>query len=563
MERPGDAPADLEALYSDAPVGLGFWDTDLRYRRVNAKLAEINGLAPEEHIGRRPSELLGRVGAQAEAVFRRVLETGSPIVEMTFTGETPAAPGARRHWLASFYPVRGPDGAATGIGGVVVDVTDRVEAADREHAALREAETARARSDALVRASTALTSSMRGDRVLAELVRAVVPTLADFCAVHLVRAGGPPELIAVAHADRDSEPLARELARLQASDPLAPAGPAAVIRTGQPEIYETISAEQIEREVAAAADRELLAALQVRSAAILPLTARGAVLGALTLAMGASGRTYGRDLLEYAESLAGGAALALDNARLFAEQADVARELQRTLLPPSLPDVPGIALAARYRAAGRSIQAGGDFYDVFPAGGEDWALVIGDVVGKGARAAAITSLVRATLQAAVLRGDGPEAALRLVDEALQRRPELQFCSALHGRMRRANGGVDVELLAAGHPPPLIVRAVGAVEVADINGTLLGVAQEPGFGETRIRLGRGDALLLYTDGATELRGDDRWRGEDALRETLLSCAGLPLPELVERVEHRALVLSGGELRDDLALLAVGADPPEAQ
>jgi PAS domain S-box-containing protein len=564
MEDTASAHAVLEALYQSAPVGLGYWDAELRYRRVNRKLAEINGLPAEAHIGRTPAELLGAVGQRAEAAFRRVLETRSAIVEMSFTGETPAAPGSIRNWLASFYPVLDENGAAIGVGGVVIDVTDRQQAAEREHAALRDAENARARSDALVRAGTTLTSSMRADRVLGELVRAIVPTLADFCAVHLAREGASPALIAVAHADPASEPLARALGERQAADAAAPVGPAAVIRTGRPEINPVIMPEDLVREGVDPEERRLLAELQVHSAAILPLQARGVVIGALTLAMGGSRRSYGPDLIGYAESLAAGAALALDNMRLFAEQAEVARELQRTLLPSELPSIPGVELAARYRASGRSNQVGGDFYDVFDAPEGEWALLIGDVVGKGAAAAATTSLVRATVQAAVLRGDGPEEALRLVDEALRRRSPMQICSAVHGRLRPLpGGGVQILLVDAGHPPPLVLRRGGALEVVEIPGMLLGVQPGAAFGQVRVRLDPGDVLLLYTDGATELRGGRPERGEQTLHRTLLASAGVPLAELVERVEHQALVVSGGELRDDLALLAVGAAPPGGQ
>ena len=204
-------------------------------------------------------------------------------------------------------------------------------------------------------------------------------------------------------------------------------------------------------------------------------------------------------------------------------------------------------LAARYRASGRSNDVGGDFYDVFEAGDGEWAIVVGDVVGKGAQAAAITALVRATLQAAVLRGDGPHAALALVDEALRRRPEIAFCSAVHGRMRAVGGGVEVLLLAAGHPPPLVLRAGGALEEVGAKGTLLGIAPEPSFGEELVRLGPGDILLMYTDGATELRGDDPWRGEQALRDTVRAGAGSGPAELVERVERAARAQRRGAAR----------------
>ena len=564
MEGEVDAYAALEGVFTGAPVGLAFWDAELRYRRVNPKLAEINGLQAEAHLGRTPADVLGEVGEQMERLFRRVLETRQPIVEAVISGELRTAPGVVHHRQASYFPVLGADGTPVGVGGVQIDITDRQAATERERAALAEAETARARAEALARASTALTSSMRMDRVLAELVRAVVPSLADFCVVHLLRPSGQIEPIAVACADAEQEGIARALADRQGADPNAPAGPAKVIRTGRPEINAEITPDDLVRAGVDPEVRGLLAELELRSAAILPLSARGVVLGSLTLAMGASGRRYDAALVELVESLAAGAGLALDNARLFAEQVDVARAFQSALLPTELPHVPGAQLAARYRAAGRSNQVGGDFYDVFEGREGEWALVIGDVVGKGPEAAAITSLVRATLQAAVLRGDGAEAALHLVDDALRRRPAVQFCSAVHGRLRAVDGGgLDVQLLAAGHPPPLVLRADGSVEVAEIHGTLLGVAPEPRFGETRIRLAPGDGLLLYTDGATELRGAEPWRGESALRETVLASAGVSMAELVERVEHEALILSGGELRDDLALLAVGAAPAHPQ
>ena len=541
------------ALFESAPIGLAVWDGEVRYRTLNARLAEINGIPAGAHIGRTPSELLGEIGADAEAALRRVLETREPVAEIDFAGETPAEPGVRRHWLASFFPVPG------GVGGIVLDVTERRLAAEREHAALEAAETAKARAEALARASTALGSSIHARRVLAGLVDAVVPSLADFCAVHLADRTGV-DAIAVAVADPALAAAAHALAARQAADPGARVGPAAVARTGMPEVNASITAEDLVREGVEPEERELLSELGICSAAIFPLAARGTVLGALTLAMReASGRRCTPDLVELGASIASGAGLALDNARLFAEQAEVSSALQRTLLPTELPRVPGVRLAARYRASGRSNDVGGDFYDVFDAGAGAWALVIGDVVGKGAEAAAITAVVRATLQAAVLRGDGPRAALTLVDEALRRRPAIAFCSAVHGRLRVVDGGIDVLLLAAGHPPPLVLRADGTLEEVGARGTLLGVHADPEFGEQLVRLEPGDVLVLYTDGATELRGADPWRGEKALRDAVRAGAGSDPAELLERIEREALVLSGGELRDDLALLAVAAPP----
>ncbi len=552
-----DTLALLEALYAHAPVGLGYLDTEMRFRRVNQRLAEINGIAVEEHLGRRPSELLGEIGERSEELFRQVVETGEPVSNLPMTGETPAEPGRLRHWIGNYYPVIAPDGTVLGMGAAIVEVTE-------QHEARLEAEAARARAEVLAHASAALGSSMRMEGILEALVHSAVPALADWCSIHLGQAGEAPKLVAVAHSDPAREPLAWALNERYPPDPDAPTGAAAVIRSGRREVFREIPAALLEAAAVDAEHARIIAELQLRSAAVLPLTARGLVLGALTVVMAESGRLYDDDLVSLAESLATSAGLALDNARLYAEQVAVARALQRTLLPAELPTVPGAELAARYRAAGRSNEVGGDFYDVFAATEGEWGFVIGDVVGKGAEAAAITSLVRATLQASTLRGDEPGDALRLVDESLRRRPgQVQFCSAVHGRLRPARGGgLDVRIFNAGHPVPLIVRRDGEVEPVEVHGTLLGVTAEPQFGEVAVRLEEGDSLLLYTDGATELRGGDPWRGEAALRAALDGAGAATPRDLVELIEHQALVQSGGELRDDLALLAIRAAAPGA-
>jgi PAS domain S-box-containing protein len=125
---PTDAYAILDALFANAPVGFAFWDRELRYRRVNAALAAINGIAPADHIGRTPAELLGPVGEKVELVMRRVLETGKPVIELAIEGETPAASGEIRHWSASFYPVTGEHRELLGVAVVVVEVTTEREA---------------------------------------------------------------------------------------------------------------------------------------------------------------------------------------------------------------------------------------------------------------------------------------------------------------------------------------------------------------------------------------------------------------------------------------------------
>ncbi len=222
----------LEALFAGAPAGLAYWDADVRYRRVNPRQAEIHGIPAEDHLGRTPSELLGPAGERIETLVRQVLQTGAAVLEVELTAELPAAPEPV-HWLASFFPVP----ATGGVGGIVVDVTERKAVEARERAA-------RARAEALAGASAALTSSMRTDRVLSALVHAVVPALADFSTIHLRKPDGEIELIASAHADPELETATRELGEYQAQ---GRKGPASVIRTGRPLVIDEPAAADARR----------------------------------------------------------------------------------------------------------------------------------------------------------------------------------------------------------------------------------------------------------------------------------------------------------------------------
>jgi serine phosphatase RsbU (regulator of sigma subunit) len=305
--------------------------------------------------------------------------------------------------------------------------------------------------------------------------------------------------------------------------------------------------------------REVQRALGMTSVVVLPLKARGRILSTVTLVFTDSGRRWHDRLVDAAEALARQAGLALENARLYTERSEVARILQDSLLPSSLPDIAGVDLAVRYRAAGRTTAVGGDCYDVFCTGEQSPALLVADVVGKGAEAAALTSLVRHTLRAAYFRGEPPQLALGLVNEALIA-AEIpgRFCTAIHGWVTdRHDGDVKLELASAGHPPPLVLRAGGEVETVDVSGLLLGVTRDAGFGATDVTLRPGDTMLLYTDGMTELTGIDPIQGERILREQLASLAGRSAREIVEGVERRALLEAKGEMRDDIALLALQA------
>ena len=201
---------------------------------------------------------------------------------------------------------------------------------------------------------------------------------------------------------------------------------------------------------------------------------------------------------------------------------------------------------------------GGDFYDAFRGPGDDWTLLIGDVAGKGAEAAAVTSLTRHTLRALTLRDAEPLECLELLNTALldDATADGRFCTVLYTRVRaHEDGGLRLTLATGGHLPPRIIRADGTVERVDLRGTIVGGLRTPVFTTTDVLLGPGDMLLLFTDGVTELRGHDPGVGERLLDELLAESASLSPDELVATVEARAVAAQDGDPRDDIALIAL--------
>ena len=554
----------LDALVCDAPVGLGYWDHELRYRRLNDRMAELAGATVEAHLGRTPPEMLGSLGETLQQHIGGVLRSGETALEVEVSGATPATPDEERHWRFSFYPVEATSAASRGVGATAIEITTERRAADEDRRAADVARRAEAddnarRAEVLAAASAALSSSLEPSRVVEALAQALVPQLADWCAIHTAQPSGNLQLVAVAGMDRRRQALLRELAQRFPPTIRAAAGAGAVVRTGRPEIHSNIAEELL---AAAATDDEhlrILRDLDLRSAVVLPLRSRRRVLGALTLVMGESGRRYGGDRLELAESVAAQAAAALENAGLYSEQVATAQALQRSLLPPALPQIAGVELGAYYRPAGRATEVGGDFYDVF-ASADGWSFVIGDVVGKGAQAAAITGVVRFMLRGAELAQVPLVAKLRCVnDELLTRTVDVEFCSAVYGHLQSTHDGVLLELVSCGHPPPLVQRGDGSIETVPLGGPILGLAPDPSFKPSEVRLAPGDALVLYTDGVIELPGRNPWRGMTLLHETVGAATGASAEHLIERVTEATLEASAGTPRDDLALLVIRAQP----
>ncbi|MFJ1761305.1 PP2C family protein-serine/threonine phosphatase [Amycolatopsis sp. NPDC088138] len=242
---------------------------------------------------------------------------------------------------------------------------------------------------------------------------------------------------------------------------------------------------------------------------------------------------------------------------------DRARELagilQRTLLPPALPVVPGMEVAAHYHPASAD-EVGGDFYDLFPLTGGTWGFFLGDVSGKGAVAAAVTSLVRYTLRAAAVYDPDPVGVLRNLNTVLHqefRGSDPRYCTVVYGSLTPEAGGCVITLAGGGHPPALLVRAAGTVEFVETpGGMLVGAVPDARFTKVGLRLGPGDTLLLYSDGLTEARtspGRARY-SEEELREFLTTPAPTTAPAVTAAL--KALLTSFGDgVEDDTALLAL--------
>ncbi|WP_197288343.1 SpoIIE family protein phosphatase [Nocardia sp. NRRL S-836] len=244
----------------------------------------------------------------------------------------------------------------------------------------------------------------------------------------------------------------------------------------------------------------------------------------------------------------------------------LARTLQQTLLPPALPAVPGMDVAAYYHPASLD-QVGGDFYDLFPLSGDTWGFFLGDVSGKGENAAVVTSLIRYTLRGAAVYDPDPTSVLGHLNTVLYQAYQGEFprfCTVVYGSIRLDGDGAVMTLAGGGHTPALIFRAGGTSSLLHLHGgQLVGALPQARFVAGEVRLGPGDAVLLYTDGLTEARtGVDAWYSEEDLREDLAGLAPATASAVIGAVSELLDRLGDG-VEDDTALLALSVRPPEGR
>ncbi|XRQ16096.1 SpoIIE family protein phosphatase [Actinomadura welshii] len=398
-------------------------------------------------------------------------------------------------------------------------------------------------------ASDLLAGTLDQERTMALVAQLVVPRLATWCAVYTVGESEPDRLAYVWHADETRADGLRELLEHAGAAP----------RMDSPGPWNGLATAP--RDVRAAAGGT--AADQVYA---FPLIARGRRIGTIVIGR-PSGDRFPRSAIELAEELSRRAALAVDNARLFSAQTAMSSALQRSLLPPGIPEIPGLEVAVVYEPAGEGSEVGGDFYDVFesrrrPGGpASAWRFAIGDVCGTGPEAAAVTGLARHALRILAAEDMSVPAVLTRLNRLILGEGERgRLLTLLHGEIasRRRSDGVTIKLTSAGHPPPLLLAPDGAVREAATPQPLLGVFDGVDFHADTVDLRRGEVLLCVTDGVTERRSGNRLLGDGQGLENLLSdCAGLSAGAVAARIQRAVRDFGPEPSNDDIALIVLRA------
>jgi serine phosphatase RsbU (regulator of sigma subunit) len=291
-------------------------------------------------------------------------------------------------------------------------------------------------------------------------------------------------------------------------------------------------------------------------AVVLPLTIAGSTFGALVVEDPILDFNDDEEVA-FAREVVRRMARAVENARLFRDKDHAARTLQQSLLPPKLPDVPGVEVEALFLPALSGYEVGGDFYDVFEVRDGRWAVVVGDVCGKGVEAAALTGLARHTLRA-LSDVDRPSEALEALNRALLREHlDGRFCTVALAFVEPTDqGGARVELASGGHPLPQYLANDGTTRRVGNHGTLLGVAERIRLADDEVRLAPGESLVLFTDGILakdEASGDESKALSRAFGEGPARSAG----ELRDRIQACVNELIADEQYDDVAVLVVRA------
>ncbi|WP_405014741.1 SpoIIE family protein phosphatase [Kitasatospora sp. NBC_01539] len=547
------ASAVWDGLFARSPIGIGIFDTHLRFVRVNPALQAMNGLAEADHVGRTLPEVLPAVNAHAmEEHMRTVLATGTPVLDFRRIGRTAADPGTDRVWSCSWVRLEDGQGTPVGITACLVDITAQEEAR-------AEAEAGRQRLAMLAEASTRIGTTLDLERTAQELAAFAVPGLADTVTVDLLEAfDGGGDLVSGLFGGATLRRAGKApAAGSPVADVLGAVGDRFVFPAAAPYTqafarrrpFVVTDLDETAAGVAAPFSSVVrnLRARGVTTLMMVPLVARGLVLGVATFYRSSDG-PFDESDVALAGELAARAAVCVDNARLYAMEHDTALVLQRSMLPQHVTPPPGIEIAHRYIAASDVNEVGGDWYDVVPLPDGRAALLIGDVMGHGIAAAAVMGRLSSTVRAVARLGLPPVQVLQQLETALADLAEPMLATFLYAECDPVTGRCLVT--RAGHPPPAVVTPDGRVHLPEMPaGAPLGIGGVP-FTTTELRLEPGSLLVLYTDGLVEARGRDI---DERLAELLHVLGGRP-PESLHGVCEQLIgrmVPSGAE--DDVALL----------
>ena len=555
----GDEPAaqlDFEAIVEGVADAVTAQSADGRLVYANDAAVRLLGFADaQELLSAPPREILARFEMRAEDGGEVPLEQLPG--RRALAGERPPPltvryrdhASAENRWSrVQSTPVFDEHGRVQLAINVIEDITE-IKRAEQGHRFL-------------ARASQELSRSLDYEETLRAVARLAVPAVADWCAVDVL-ARDELQRVAVEHVDPARVAMARAVQERYPADPRAETGAWGVLRRGRAELYREIPDELLVQTAVDEQHLDLLRSVGLRSAMLAPMKLRDEVLGVISFVSAESGRRFDEHDLVLAEDLALRAAAAVENARLFQTASSIAHTLQSSLLPPVLPDLPGMELAAVYRPAGRGYEVGGDFYDVFSTADDHWYLVIGDVCGKGAEAAAVTALARYTIRAAAVRRRSPTAILRWLSDAMiqQSGGRGRFCTIACAHLDLTRAPARVTVACGGHPLPLLVRADRSSEEIGVPGTLLGLIPQPDLQDRTAELREGDTLVLYTDGLTEAAAPERVWSPDELAAAARAAAGGPVADTVDGLVD-ATIGSLPAVRDDVAVLALRATPSGA-
>jgi serine phosphatase RsbU (regulator of sigma subunit) len=425
---------------------------------------------------------------------------------------------------------------------------EETKLADEERKVALDAEReASRRLKALYEISRVFSESLSLDLTLEAVTRTIVETL-DVDAASLRMPDGRGEVLEPVAMHVREERLAEPLkAILSLPQPLSPVRPN-VFRSGRAILLDPRSAASL-----GPAHQPLVPFLEKGStAAVIPLATQAEILGTLTLVSLDPDRPIDGATLDAGSSIAGQAALALDNARLYQQQKQFADSMQRSLLPRERPRVVGLDIGAVYASSAR-MDVGGDVYDFLELADGRLAVVLGDVTGHGIDAAADMAMAKFVFRSLAREHSEPGDFLAAANEiVLEEIGDGKFITLLYLTVDGREG--RLACASAGHPPPRIVRAGGAPEPLAVKGLALGIAGSQHYEVQRIQLEPGDAAVLYTDGLLEARRDGELYGEERLDAALAANAGLPAEELAKLLVEDCRAFAG-DLGDDCAVVVV--------